>query len=990
MKKNQKNCLLAAVLASTTIIPNITYGATEIKDHSGYVSSISSNLITEISVIGDFVMSKGEEPNLKVGTNKTINGNNHTITGNSTNIRAYTKDSTVFTINNLTFDNFAYTNGGGGALGLDSGTINLYNVTIKNSSPAYTAENRGGGGAIASEGTLSITDSSFLNNYAQANRKGGALVLFSKNCFTNLYAINKDVTFTGNGVDKSSNTVTGYGGAIYNIGTLTLAPSQNNHKYSFNGNRVNKQGGAIWNSGTATIVDAVFIDNEAGELGGAIYNSGNMSLDGVSFSGNKANGVNNDIVNTGTLTFANNMSTLTTDITDGGTGTTGTVGFKNITFDTKDYSFKIKQKNLVVAADADVTASDDKLILAADGTIDNAGKFTFTAGNSETQYALNNTIVGSGNTIFTAASDIKATKSITQKSLVNNGKLTIDADNLIISSGDIINTGTLTLLGGTLNENIQGSGTLNISGVTTSSGSINQNFVNVQEGGDLTNTGNVEALMTSVQEGGKATGLTIDKRLSVFGSVADTTIKSGGIMYFYSGASATDTKLENGTIQLALGGTTFALGNVTSSGSTINVAYNNEKSGSYSTANRNLAMSSFSGDATFALNADLANNASDSISIDTANNAAATLKITFDPFYDEYKGLGEVRNGKARVLTIGNGTLSVSAKETDWGAIRFTPTITNNGDGTYDLTALQGSVEKVGPSENTMTAADARAVINEAWLVDTNSLSKRLGDLRADNTGDDGVWARFQRTNNKSKGDRQAKLNANLFQVGYDKSFQRKNGKTYVGVAVDHIDGNGNYESGSGEVKATSVALYNTWLGESGHYYDVILRQGHYSNDYSLIDLAGIKSKADYGVNATTLSGEYGYRKTFKNSTYIEPQGEIIYGHLTGSDYISLNRAVNVEATNHAITRLGIAVGKGTKQGDYYAKASYYHDFAGGGGVTFNGYNYERDAAKNWAELTMGGDVMLGKDWRVYGEISKSFGDVKNSLNYDIGVRFSF
>ena len=398
-----------------------------------------------------------------------------------------------------------------------------------------------------------------------------------------------------------------------------------------------------------------------------------------------------------------------------------------------------------------------------------------------------------------------------------------------------------------------------------------------------------------------------------------------------------------------------------------------------------LKADTLAGSGLYIINTDLANQSGDTIVAGTSKNANIKIQVISDPVYYT-KDWNSVAQKGYQVLSISSGSASVEGEPMDIGAYRVTPNVVSNGTTGWDINGFN-----VGPSANTMTAADARAVVNEAWLMDTNSLAKRLGDLRLGDTGDDGVWARFQRNNSKMKGDRQAKLNANLFQVGYDRAFSRKDGKSYVGIAVDRIDGNGSYDSGSGDVKATSVALYNTWLGDTGHYYDIVLRQGHYSNDYKMIDLAGMLSKADYGTNATTLSGEYGYRKALKNGAYLEPQAEIIYGHLTGSDYTtSEGGVVNADATNHFITRLGIAAGRQSTWGNYYARASYYHDFAGGGGISFDGYSYERDAAKNWAEITLGGDVKLGKNWKVYGEIAKYFGDIKNSLNYDIGIRWSF
>lgn len=70
--------------------------------------------------------------------------------------------------------------------------------------------------------------------------------------------------------------------------------------------------------------------------------------------------------------------------------------------------------------------------------------------------------------------------------------------------------------------------------------------------------------------------------------------------------------------------------------------------------------------------------------------------------------------------------------------------------------------------------------------------------------------------------------------------------------------------------------------------------------------------------------------------------------------------------------------------------ANYYHDFAGGGGVTTGVVGYEREQAKNWYELGLGGTVQLSDSTNAYAEINKYFGDTKSNLVFNVGVRYSF
>lgn len=285
--------------------------------------------------------------------------------------------------------------------------------------------------------------------------------------------------------------------------------------------------------------------------------------------------------------------------------------------------------------------------------------------------------------------------------------------------------------------------------------------------------------------------------------------------------------------------------------------------------------------------------------------------------------------------------------------------------------------------------------MNNIWNVETNSLAKRLGDLRSmskNTEKHDNMWGKYGHgTQEVGASSRNTEIKYNQFQLGYDKGFARGDGKLYRGIMVSRINGDTTYERGAGDTNSTTVGLYQTWLGNKGHYYDAVLRYGKISNDYHMTDLSDNYSTADYSMWATTLSGEYGYRKNLGKGAYIEPSAEVIFGHVGGADYTtSKNMKVSLDATNHAIARLGIAAGREFGQGSAYCKANYYHDFAGGGAVTTGSVNYENDAAKNWGEIGIGGDVRLGKNASAYAEVRKMFGNLKSNVNFSVGARWSF
>ena len=451
-------------------------------------------------------------------------------------------------------------------------------------------------------------------------------------------------------------------------------------------------------------------------------------------------------------------------------------------------------------------------------------------------------------------------------------------------------------------------------------------------------------------------------------------MNGGGIQYGKDGATTTktyDTDIFVGNNAYA-GSGTIALGNGWGSsasvpGNTLNIVIVN---GNYD----------------FMINTDVNKGLNDRVNVKMVTETSESyIGVNFDPVFDP-KNYGNYFPDKRMIVATGPLSIKFKPLTTEIGAVRLTPWLQQNG-----MQWLLTGFSKRASTTVTTTAA-SHEVVNHVWYNFANSLSKRLGDLRLNkDDSTDGIWARYMRSTDRSGRGSKSELNSNLMQVGYDHAFAAKDGTRYLGLAVDHLNGSTEYERGSGKAKGTSVALYTTWLGKTGHYYDVILRQGHFANDYNVTDLSGVYSSGDYGTNATTLSGEFGYRKQLRYGLYLEPQGELILGRLSSSDYTTnKNVDVHVDSQNHFVTRLGVAVGKETGRSNWYGRTSYYHDFGGASSVNFDGYDYDSTALRDWFEITLGGDVKLSKSLRLYGEATKYLGDVTNNVNFNAGLRWSF
>ena len=409
---------------------------------------------------------------------------------------------------------------------------------------------------------------------------------------------------------------------------------------------------------------------------------------------------------------------------------------------------------------------------------------------------------------------------------------------------------------------------------------------------------------------------------------------------------------------------------------------------------------------------DLANIKSDSFTFAklAADSSTATQYITvgYDKAFDGSKLDSFV--GDVTVLTITNlgagqnlSNFVGKESEMDDPLTRFlaTPTVAVDGN---DVKITKIDFAEAGASELVMTAADAQMSIGNLWRVEGNNLMKRMGDLRSDTeAAEGGVWARYYRgeMSADSAYDRSFDQDYTAFQGGIDKVQDYKGGKLYTGIAVNRIDGNASYNSGSGDLSSTGVGVYASWLGSKGHYLDVIARGSKLANDFKLVDRSGNTAKGDYDTWAYGISAEYGYRQDLQGGWFVEPQAELSLGRIGSADYTMSNGTeISQDAVNSAVTRIGVLSGKeftmNGRQGNAYLKASLLHDFGGNGGgaAYYNGRSTvveSADMSVTWWEIGLGANLGIAKNSNLYFDALKTFGgDLRTEWQFNAGLRFTF
>lgn len=281
----------------------------------------------------------------------------------------------------------------------------------------------------------------------------------------------------------------------------------------------------------------------------------------------------------------------------------------------------------------------------------------------------------------------------------------------------------------------------------------------------------------------------------------------------------------------------------------------------------------------------------------------------------------------------------------------------------------------------------ATAIVS--WRQEDNTLSQRLGELRNSEDGQ-GIWVRMSR--GEFEYDREYKNQYNFFQMGYDWAID----EWHYGAAISHNDGQTTYTYGNGENRSTSLSLYGTWLGNKGHYADIVLKQGRLHNDFDIYTSAG-HTNGDYDSWGTSISGEYGKKIVFENNWYVTPQVQLSLMRINGEDYTT-NNGINIhqDTLHSAVGRIGFELGKKIDdKGNIYAKASLLHDFAGNA-ETYLSYNgiensYSQDISDTWCEAGIGFNYKTSDNSYIYADVVKTFGgNIKTPWQWNAGMRWNF
>ena len=299
-------------------------------------------------------------------------------------------------------------------------------------------------------------------------------------------------------------------------------------------------------------------------------------------------------------------------------------------------------------------------------------------------------------------------------------------------------------------------------------------------------------------------------------------------------------------------------------------------------------------------------------------------------------------------------------------------------------------------SELVSSAKSALAASMMQMKADTNDLQRRLGDVRL-NSDKHGVWGKYIGGKSKITDDAYVNQTYNMAQVGYD----TLRGDWTVGGALLYGTSNNDYALGSGSGKTAGLAVYGAKQFKDGRYVDVIGKVNRLKNDFTVHNTLGTTLSGDYRNTGASLSVEYGKRIKKDNGFYIDPNAELTFSRLSDESFEARTNTgstvhIDSDAVNSVIGRIGVGIGKESKNSNVFLKAALAHEFSGKMNATYSmagepTTGSEVNLKDTWLDLELGGSWSVRPNTYIYGTFTKNFGaTVDNSYRIDAGIRHNF
>lgn len=438
---------------------------------------------------------------------------------------------------------------------------------------------------------------------------------------------------------------------------------------------------------------------------------------------------------------------------------------------------------------------------------------------------------------------------------------------------------------------------------------------------------------------------------------ANINVTDGGVTARTIDGAEGNINVTNSTVAVT---ETSDFGNVTANNSSVSVGAGDYTFKTFSGSDKSIIVNDLSANVSIAKK----DGALDLIATGTANDQYGTAQESVERIQE--------------VLTVGNGGRAGDVYLLNQGVINDGARIEFNDQGDPVITYLRNTnMEDFG-------SLAALSIVN--WRNELNSLSKRMGELR-DSPAGIGTWVRLYGSENELGS---ITASNTTIQIGSDYSI----GDWKVGVAVNYTDGDADFAAGSGDNKNYGIALYGTWLSESGQFVDLMAKYSRLDQDFQLSGMDG-----SYDNNAFALSVEYGWRFELGSLAFVEPQAAFTYSHIEGDSFKASGAEIEQDNYDSYIGRVGVRGGFKfpDNKGNIYARVSYLYDFDGemnatARAVNGSGQNYiYEDLGGSWVEYGVGANFNLTDRTYTYVDLERnSGGEIKENWRWNVGLRHVF
>ncbi|WP_256680148.1 autotransporter outer membrane beta-barrel domain-containing protein [Pseudomonas sp. Marseille-P9899] len=400
-----------------------------------------------------------------------------------------------------------------------------------------------------------------------------------------------------------------------------------------------------------------------------------------------------------------------------------------------------------------------------------------------------------------------------------------------------------------------------------------------------------------------------------------------------------------------------------------------------------LNLETLSGNGTFVMGSNFANNETDFINI--TGEAAGNHDLLISA-----SGTDPAAGVPLQVVHTGGGgaQFSLLGGAVDLGAYSYS--LKQEGDDWF----LDPETRTISPGTKTVMALSGTAPT--VFYGELTTLRTRMGELRYSEGRSAGVWMRAH-SNQYNVADASSGVgytqNQQGMSFGADAPLPWGDGQWLIGALAGYSKSDLNLSHGSsGTIDSYYLGGYATWLdAKSGYYVDTVIKYNRYQNDAKVGLSDGTRAKGDYDNHGIGGSVEVGRHIKLKDNYFVEPFAQIAGTVIQSKDYrFSNDMEADSGATRSLLGKAGATVGKTIHLDEGrilqpYLKAALAHEFASNNKVKVNENSFNNDLSGSRGELGAGVALSLSRDFQVHADFEYSNGkNIEMPYSMNVGLRY--